>query len=66
MKPPAFEITVNNLGHVWQGNNYMQACAQFNRWVADSKTGLGRSGGESVVLWHNGEPKREHVGTVAR
>jgi hypothetical protein len=63
MKTPVFEITVGNVGNVWSGNNYMQACAAFQRWANDSKTGLGRSGGESVVLWRNREPWREYSGS---
>jgi hypothetical protein len=64
MKSLPFEIVVGNIGYVWSGSNYMQASSQFARWVKDSKTGLGRSGGESVTLFHNGEVKKEYPGTL--
>lgn len=64
MSSKPFEIIVGNIGSVWTGSNYMQAETRFHAWVKDSKTGLGRSGGESVILLHNGEPRKEYAGTL--
>jgi len=32
-----FQVIVANVGLVWGGNNYMQASAQFERYVKASK-----------------------------
>jgi len=61
-KSTVFEITVGNIGSVWTGSNFMQAETKFASWVKDSKTGLGRSGGEDVTLFHCGKIRREYIG----
>jgi hypothetical protein len=59
-----FEVTVGNIGSVYRSDNSDIAWAKWAEYVEDSKTGLGRAGGEEVVLWDNGEPKLIHEGTV--
>lgn len=59
-----FQVIVGNIGIVYDGNNNMVAHHKFSFYVKDSKTNLGRSGGESVTLMHNGEIEREYIGTV--
>lgn len=59
-----FEVVVGNIGTVYSGNNYMQAECCYFRYLKQSRKGEGRAAGESVVLFHHGEIKREHAGTV--
>lgn len=61
-----FEVIVSNIGTVYSGNNYMQAMAKFSSYVKNSKANYGRAAGENVVSLHNGEIKREYVGTLTR
>lgn len=61
----AFQIVVGNVGHVWQGNNYMQARSQYAAWVKQSKANGGRAKGEPVTLFHKGEIKAEYFGNQA-
>jgi hypothetical protein len=60
--PTTYEIIVGNIGTVHSGHDRAEADAKFDYYVADSKTGLGRSGDESVYLTENGEPIREYQG----
>ena len=59
-----YEVIVGNIGTVHQGHNRKEAEKVFTFYVKDSKTGLGRSGGEAVTLMRDGEPIREYEGTV--
>ena len=58
--PAFYEVIVGNIGKVWQGSNYMQAMAKYAAYVKQSKSGVGRAGGEQVSLWKNGDVIREH------
>lgn len=62
MKP--FQIVVGNVGHVWEGSNYMQARAHYNAWIKQSKADCGRAAGEPVTLFHNGEIRAEYFGAL--
>lgn len=62
MKP--FQVVVGNIGHVFDGSNYMQADACYWRYVKASKANVGRAAGEPVTLFHKGEIKREYFGTL--
>ena len=57
-----FVVLCGNIGTVHQGNNLMTANAVFNSYVKKSKANEGRAAGESVTLFHCGEPRREYVG----
>lgn len=59
-----FQVIVGNIGTVYSGNNYMQAECKFSRYVKLSKANVGRAAGEPVTLMHNGEPRREYIGTL--
>lgn len=58
-----YEVIVGNIGTVYSGNNFMQASAKYATYVKQSKSGVGRAGGESVTLMHDGEIRKEHEGT---
>ena len=60
----AFQVVVGNVGHVYDGSNYMQASCIYAKWVKASKQGEGRAAGEPVTMFHNGEIKREYFGTL--
>jgi len=56
-----YSITVDNVGEVFGPvTNGAQALREYGDWIASSKTGKGRAGGESVTLWRDGEPWREY------
>ena len=59
-----FEVVVGNIGSVYAGNNYLRASSKFANYTKASKANFGRASGESVVLFHNGEIKKEYVGTL--
>ena len=59
-----YEVIVGNIGSVHEGHNRKEAEKVFTFYVKDSKTCLGRSGGESVTLFQDGEPIRDHEGIV--
>jgi hypothetical protein len=63
--PKAFyEVIVSNIGKVWEGSNGFEARKTYNQYVALSKAGRGRAGGEDVSLWKDNEPIKEHYGTA--
>ena len=59
-----YEVIVGNVGIVHTGKKSRYAHRKFAWWVKDSKTGLGRSGGESVTLMKDGEIVAEYMGAV--
>ena len=56
----SFQVVVGNIGHVFDGSNYMQARAAYAEYVRQSKSGYGRAAGEPVTLFHKGEIKAEY------
>ena len=58
LKP--FQVVVGNIGHVYDGSNYMQASCCYSHYIKASKTPYGRASGEPVTLFHNGEIRREY------
>ena len=59
-----YQVIVGNVGTVLDTDNGAQANVQFGQWRTASKEGWGRAGGEQVTLMKDGEPKREHAGSV--
>lgn len=59
-----FQVVVGNIGHVYDGNNYMQAQAKYTGYVKASKANVGRAAGEPVTLFHNGNIKAEYFGKL--
>ena len=59
-----FQVVVGNIGHVYQGNNYMVANATYAQYVKASKADRGRAAGEPVTMFHNGEIHCEYFGTI--
>lgn len=61
-----YEVIVGNIGSVYSGGNFMIASAKFAEYVKQSKSNVGRAGGENVTLLDRGEIKREFVGEIER
>ena len=60
-----YQVVVGNIGTVYDGDNADIADKHYEEYVEQSKSGRGRAGGEQVTLFVDGEPEREHQGTVA-
>lgn len=56
------EVIVGNIGTVYRGTDHGQAHADFETYVEQSRSEVGRAAGESVILFVDGEPVREHAG----
>jgi hypothetical protein len=63
MKAPCktFEVIVGNIGTVYSGNNYMQACMKFQEYKSLSMKGVGRASNEPVTIIQGNNIKREHL-----
>lgn len=59
-----FQVVVGNIGHVYDGNNFMQAQCKYSSYVKASKANTGRAAGEPVTMFHNGEIRCEYFGTL--
>jgi len=57
-----YEVVVGNIGRVWNGTDEARACACFDDYREQSRRGIGRAAGESVILFADGEPIAEHDG----
>jgi hypothetical protein len=56
----SFQVVVGNIGHVYDGSNFMQAQATYSHYVKASKAGVGRAGNEPVTMFHRGEIRCEY------
>jgi hypothetical protein len=63
-KQNPFEVVVGNIGTVYSGSNLMVATCKWAAYVKQSRADIGRAAGESVTLFHNGEIRREYIGTA--
>jgi len=59
-----YEVVVGNIGTVYRGDSFPLADGAFLTYVRKSKNNEGRAAGETVILFKDGEPIREKVGTV--
>ena len=57
-----WEVVVGNIGNVYCGPSEVQAKAKFTVYENQSRSLVGRAGGEDVTLLRNNEIVREHVG----
>ena len=58
----SWEVTCGNIGTVYSGNG-TEAKRIFAEYREQSKGNYGRAAGESVILWKDGEPVKEFIGT---
>jgi len=61
-----WQVIVGNIGTTYQGQNGASAMQEYGRYIAVSKTGKGRVGGEDVTLIKNDEIHFEYIGTLQR
>jgi hypothetical protein len=61
---PVFEVIVGNIGMVHLGTDYDEAMKHYAEYIEQSRSNVGRAGGESVILSQDGEPMREYIGTL--
>jgi len=57
-----YEVLVGNIGMVHEGHDREEAETIFHQYVELSEKGVGRMGGEDVVLLEDDEPIEEHEG----
>jgi hypothetical protein len=55
-----YEVIVGNIGTVHSGSNKKEALKHWKTYVAQSKSGVGRAGNESVTLMIDGEIDSKH------
>jgi hypothetical protein len=58
----SYEVYVGNVGMVYEGASLAVAKKTYSEYVAISKSGFGRAGGESVALMVDGEPIKDYQG----
>lgn len=58
-----YEVVVDNVGTVYRGASGVEARKEYAAYVKQSRTGMGRAGGESVTLYKNGGTVKEHYGS---
>lgn len=58
-----YTVLVGNIGMVLDCQNKAEAEATYREYVSQSKTGVGRAGGETVSFFKNGELFKEYIGT---
>jgi hypothetical protein len=61
-----YEVVVGNIGTVYSGGSFAAAKKASATYVAQSKTGKGRAGGEDVTILADGEIVREFLGSNSR
>ena len=57
-----YDVIVSNIGTVYEGGSQTEARDTYREYVALSKGGRGRAGGESVTLMKNDEILTEYQG----
>ena len=58
-----YEVVVDNVGTVYSGTSGVEARKEYAAYVKQSRTRMGRAGGESVTLYKNGGTVKEHYGS---
>jgi len=56
-----YELYVDNVGNVWNGNNSEKAISLFNEYKQVSLSGFSRAGGETVTLFEDGDIIKEYI-----
>ncbi len=59
-----YQVVVGNLGTVYDGDDFSVAINDYNVYVKLSDGEIGRAAGETVTLFEDDEPTREHFPTV--
>jgi hypothetical protein len=59
-----YEVVVGNIGKVYSGSVVSDAIMTFIAYYDQSTQNRGRAAGESVTMFQDGEPIKEHIGSV--
>lgn len=59
-----YDVIVGNIGNVYSGTDEDKARATYKEYVEQSKSGVGRAGGEDVTLMLNDEIEDEFIGSI--
>lgn len=59
-----YEVEVGNIGVTYSGILLKEALATYKEYKSQSAQNYGRAAGEQVTLFKDGEPWREHAGTL--
>lgn len=62
MNNSKYSVYVSNVGNVWNGATLESAMREYKECVELSKSDYGRFGGESVVIFNDGEIIQEFIG----
>jgi hypothetical protein len=57
-----YQVIVGNIGTVYDGNDYFEACKVYGEYKQQSKGVSGRASGEDVTLMKDDELLFEHIG----
>lgn len=57
---PHYEVFVSNVGTVYRGEDQCDAEYDFDSYVDLSRRGIGRAGGQDVVLFKDGQTIDQH------
>jgi len=60
-----YVVVVGNIGTVYSGTSQSEAIRKYGEYVAQSKSGRGRAGGEDVTLFKNDQPVTNYYGSRA-
>lgn len=66
MKRKFYDVSVGNIGYVRLDTTRKDAYATYREYVRQSKSNLGRAGGEDVTIMSGGEPIKEFYGSISR
>ena len=61
-----YEVICGNIGSVYSGNSRSEVDKVFAEYVFASESTFGRASGEDVTIMQNGEPIKEHIGSLSK
>jgi hypothetical protein len=64
MRSERYQVIVGNIGMVLATNNKRHAMKCYREYVAQSKSGVGRAGWESVCVFDEGEIVESFIGRM--
>lgn len=60
-----YQVIVGNIGTICDTNDKSEAAMEYEICVSQSKSSVGRIGGEDVTMMSDGEPTQEYVGSLS-
>ena len=56
-----YQLYVDNIGKVWEGNDPKEATSTFDHYKQRSLSGFSRAGGEAITLFEDGDISQEYI-----